>query len=139
MEGKIINPLTKREIAVGSTVYWKLVKKGIIQDQSQAQPPQYLAPKQQPVLQYAPPPPPQISRAYSGLRGQTPAPVVKQKLPPQQKISNLIKSSAAAYKKTMESADQQQFETEDELTQYIEHELLNNLRATGNKHLNKYL
>lgn len=153
MSNQIINPLTNRPINVGSAVYWRLVKKGVIQDQTggQLQPPSNMINKQpmqvqQPIAPKRIQPQfiaPQVSRAYAGLRGQSqtqPIPIPqKPKMPPQQKIQNIIQASSAAYKKTMDSVDQNQFDDEDELTQYIQQELINNLKATGNKHLGKYL
>lgn len=150
----ILNPLTQRQINIGSAVYWRLVKKGIIQDQSGLQPPQYLAPTTKQQIQVPiPVPKAQISRAYTGLRGQLPInqqvqytaqPMQMQKkpkMPPQQKINNIIKSATMAYKKTLENVNHQDFEmeSEDELTQYIQQELINNLKSSGNKHINKYL
>lgn len=172
----VINPLTKREIQIGSTVYNKLVKKGIISDEGGS-----YQMTQKPIKQVAsraipiPRQTPQISRAYQGLRSvqnqedlydsqyeqisrAQSQPIPKQKTPigfkkppmptntvqvdkmkkGEQKIQNLLKSGIGAYKKTIESVNPDEFEN-DELTDYITHELIKNLKTSGNKHLHKYL
>jgi hypothetical protein len=162
-QNTVTNPLTKRQIAIGSVVYNKLVKKGVIADVTGQQ-------QQQPQPKYTPiqPPKPMVSKAYAGLRGQAqpqyqqpqyqqpqyqPQPQYQQecqpqyyqqqpqkvKLPPEQKINNIIKSSAKAYKNTIQKVDPEQFDNEDELTNYIAEELVKSLKSSGNKHLQKYL
>lgn len=150
----VLNPLTKRQINVGSTVYWKLVNKGLIEDVTgQVQQPQVRQPpvRQPPVKQ------PSISKAYNNLR----PPQVQQyggqpqygntfqqmqvqqpqkiKKTPQQKINNIINESVRTYSNVMNSVDPQDFNDDNEFQQYIAEQLKAHLKQSGNKHLNKYL
>lgn len=153
--GTVINPLTNRPINVGSVVYNKLVRRGVIDDGASSQYAPIKQPKYAPIKQ----PQPMISRAYSGLRNQIPQyqqqsqPVKNQfsglrghqpvqqkvKLTPQEKIKNVISSSVKAYKNTLETVDPEEFDDDDELESYLTQELVKNLKSSGNKHLNKYL
>lgn len=155
MDGFVINPTTNRKIAIGSTVYQKLVNKGIIRDISSLHPgpstPQVIPRNVQiypGTTHLTPRNPPQakkevplVSRAYSGLRGQ----MEKQKLSPEQKIQNIIQASTQAYDKTIKSINPDEFSTKypdpkpTDIEQYIKEQLINNLKASGNKHLSKYL
>jgi hypothetical protein len=75
---------------------------------------------------------------FSRTQSMTPTPF-PQKKSPKEKINDIIQTSAKVYKKTIDRVNPEEFENEDDMTNYIATELVKNLRSSDNKHLRKYL